>query len=237
MGFRRNLTITAAVAASALVAAGCTTVPHEASTPPTNAPLPIGIDYAGLVKGPAAPVAGARTGGKITVLMDGDFSTLDPQQIYDSTALNYGQLFFRTLTGYIEHPDGTLQLVGDLATNAGTTHDGGKTWTYHLRSGIRFEDGNAITSRDVAYGIARSFSRNSAYGPQYLTRDLDPNHTYPGPYGGALIPPGVGVPDDQTITFTFPVAHPELPYLLAFTTSTPVPVAKDSKEKRVIQRP
>jgi len=218
-----------------LFASGCSknTGGDGGGTTPTAAKSDIVVDYKGDVKGPAPDVPGAKTGGTLRVLTEADFDHLDPQQIYVSDALTWGQLFHRTLTQYIEDPegDGPLKLVGDLATNAGETTDGGKTWTYHLRDGIKFDDGTPIKAADVAYGVARSFSDYGVQGPQYLQAALDPDHAYKGPYTGQLLPPGVTTPDDKTIVFTFKDAHAELPYLLEFPTSTPVPQAKDTKDQ------
>ncbi len=195
------------------------------------------VDYKGDVKGPRAEVAGAKTGGTITILKAACFEHLDPQQIYVSDALSYGPLVHRSLTGYVETgvEGEPMKLVGDLATNAGTTTDNGKTWTYTLRDNIKFEDGTAITSKDVAYGIARSFGQFGVQGPQFLQAALDAKFGaeggYAGPSTGDLKVPGVTTPDDKTIKFEFATPQVALPYWLAFPTSTPVPAAKDTKEK------
>ena len=195
------------------------------------------MDTEGKYKGPAADIPGSKKGGTITVLQDGDFEHLDPQQIYVSNALSYGQLIHRALVGYIESPKAgePLKVVGDLATNSGITTDGGKSWTFTLRDGIKFEDGSPITSKDVAYGVARSFGPQGTQGPQYLQTALDPKFGkdggYAGPEGGDLKVPGVETPDAKTIKFTFKEPHPELPFLAAFQTTTPVQQSKDTHEK------
>ncbi|MEV0268841.1 ABC transporter substrate-binding protein [Hamadaea sp. NPDC050747] len=195
------------------------------------------VDFKGEAVTPAPDVEGHTTGGKITVIQDGDFEHLDPQMIYVSNALSYSQLFHRTLTGYIESPkEGEpLKLVGDLATNAGETTDNGKTWKYTLRDGVKFDDGTAITSKDIAYSISRSFGPRGSQGPQYLQAALDKSYGKDGGYAGPTADkpyaPGISTPDDKTIIFTFDAPHTELPFLLAFPTSTPVPAAKDTKEK------
>jgi peptide/nickel transport system substrate-binding protein len=218
-----------------LFASGCSknTGGGGGGTTPTAEKSDITIDYKGDVKGPAKAPAGAKPGGTLRVLSEADFDHLDPQQEYVSDALAWGQLFHRTLTQYIEDPegDGPLQLVGDLATSAGETTDNGKTWKYTLRDGIKFDDGTPITSADVAYGVARSFSDYGVQGPQYLQNALDPTRAYKGPYTGQLLPPGVTTPDAKTIIFTFDKPHAEIPYLLEFPTSTPVPQAKDTKDQ------
>ena len=38
--------------------------------------------------------------------------------------------------------------------------DGGKTWTYKLRTGLKYEDGTPITSKDVKYAVARSLDKD-----------------------------------------------------------------------------
>jgi peptide/nickel transport system substrate-binding protein len=218
-----------------LFASGCSknTGNGGGGTTPSAEKSDIVIDYKGDVKGPAKAPAGAKPGGTLRVLTEADFDHLDPQQEYVSDALAYGQLFHRTLTQYIEDPegDGPLQLVGDLATSAGETTDNGKTWKYTLRDGIKFDDGTPITSADVAYGVARSFSDYGVQGPQYLQNALDPTRAYKGPYTGQLLPPGVATPDAKTIIFTFDKPHAEVPYLLEFPTSTPVPQTKDTKDQ------
>jgi peptide/nickel transport system substrate-binding protein len=196
------------------------------------------IDFKGDTPTPAPEVEGAQKGGTITILQDGDYEHLDPQMIYVSNALSYSQLFHRTLTGYIESAKKgePLKLVGDLATNAGETTDGGKTWKYTLRDGVKYDDGTAITSKDIAYSISRSFGARGSQGPQYLQAALDKNYGkkdvgYTGPTADKPNAPGVTTPDDKTIVFSFEAPHTEIPYLLAFPTSTPIPAAKDSKEK------
>jgi len=216
------------VALVGLAAAGCSKNTGGGGNQNTSqVTTAITVDYAGTTPVPAPEVPGATKGGTLGILQEGDFEHLSPQQIYVSNALEYSQLFHRLLTNYIEDPGGgPLKLVGDLATNAGVTTDAGKTWKYTLRDGIKWEDGSPITSKDVLFGIALAFSDFGVQGPQYLQNDLDPNHAYKGPLKGDLNVPGVATPDDKTITFTFTEAHTELPYLLAFPTSTPVPQAK-----------
>jgi peptide/nickel transport system substrate-binding protein len=195
-----------------------------------QAPVPIVIDTQGKAPTPAPEIPGAKSGGTLTWLEDGAPEHLDPQQIYVSDALTIETVLFRHLTNYIEDPNGgTLKLVGDLATNTGETTDGGKTWTYHLRDDIKFEDGTPITSKDIAYGIARSFGTYGEQGPQYAQGALDPDRKYKGPEQGDA--PGVTTPDDKTIKFTLPQAQPAWPYFMAEPTSTPVPKAKDSGAK------
>lgn len=185
--------------------------------------------------GPAPEVPGAKKGGTVTIYTSGDFEHLDPQQNYVVPAQTTGtNLLYRSLTTYRENGDGKLEVVGDLATNTGEESNGGKTWKYTLKDGLKYEDGSAITAQDVAYGIARSFSPDLPNGPHYwaqwLAGDPDYNKTYKGPYNGASkIPPNTEVPDAKTIIFNFPEPHADTPFAAALSTASPVPQARDTK--------
>ena len=185
--------------------------------------------------GPAPEVSGAKKGGTVTIYTSGDFEHLDPQQNYVVPSQTTGSnLLYRTLTQYRENGDGKLEVVGDLATNTGEESNGGKTWKYTLKDGLKYEDGSAITAQDVAYGIGRSFSPDLPNGPHYIQQWLagssDYNAKYKGPYnGGSKVPPNVQVPDAKTIIFNFPSAHADTPFAMALPTSSPVPPARDTK--------
>ena len=141
----RTRALAVSAVALSLAVAGCSkntgTSPSGGSSSAAEQQA-IVIDTKGDTPTPAPAVAGAKPGGTITWLQDTPTEHLAPQQIYVQDALDYSPLFFRSLTGYIEpNGNGPLKLVGDLATNAGETKDGGKTWTYLLRDGLKYEDG------------------------------------------------------------------------------------------------
>jgi peptide/nickel transport system substrate-binding protein len=110
------------------------------------------MDFAGTTPTPAPEPAGAKKGGSVYILSEGDFEFLDPQNIYVTNSTQASILFHRTLVGYIEDPKGRDQ-GRRPATNAGATTDNGKTWTYTLRDGA-VRGRHPITSQDVAYGLA-----------------------------------------------------------------------------------
>jgi peptide/nickel transport system substrate-binding protein len=190
------------------------------------------LSYDDTAKGPAPVISGATKGGQVTILGSADFDRFDPQADYRGDGIMVtNQLVGRTLTAYYEEGD-KVKLVGDLATTTGTQSNGCKTWKYTLRDGIKFEDGTAITSKDIAYGISRSFDEGEADGPTYLQRWLsgsdDYGKVYPGPFKNAgTIAPGITTPDDKTIQFEFKDAHCDFPLAAALPTTVPVPKAKD----------
>jgi peptide/nickel transport system substrate-binding protein len=190
----------------------------------------ITLDKEGKTPTPAPEVPGAKKGGTLMWLEDGAPEHLDPQQLYVSDAGSIGTLLYRTVTNYIEDPNGgPLKLVGDLATNTGESSDGDKTWTYHLRDGVKFEDGSPITSKDVAYGISRTLGPYGKQGPPYFQQALNADGKFTWSKGA--IHPAITTPDDKTLIIKFPEAHPETPFLMALNSTTPVPAAKDTGER------
>lgn len=186
-------------------------------------------------KGPAPAVDGGVKGGNIGIYLPEGFEHLDPARAYVNVAGLTGQLLFRSLNGYREDGKGNLKVVGDLAENPGTdVNKDCKVWEFKLRQGVKYEDGSPVTANDVAYGVARSFSPDLSEGPHYIQQWLagsaDYNKAYKGPYnGGAEVPPGVTVPDAQTIRFTFAKPQCDMPYAATMSTAVPVPKAKDTK--------
>ncbi|MCZ4120043.1 ABC transporter substrate-binding protein [Streptomyces sp. H39-S7] len=195
-----------------------------------------GLGTAADSTGPAPEIDGAKKGGTVHDLEQDGFDYLDPGQQYVSDQMSVSLLYNRTLTGYkIDAKTKKTVLVGDLATDTGVLSDGAKTWTYKLKSGLKFEDGTPITSKDVKYGIERLFAGYQTQGPQYVQKWLlgpDYRKAYTGPYEGKELPASVlDAPDDSTLVFHFKEAHPDAPYAMAMPNISPVPKAKDDKDK------
>ena len=152
----------------------------------------------------------------------------DPQRMYIGRDLNNaGRLFYRSLVAY---PASNDQKVGttpvpDLATDTGTTDDGGKTWKFTIRDDVKWEDGQPIKCEDFAYGASRNFATDVIIGgpANYLFTYLDiPTGKdglpeYKGPYkktGQELFDKAVTC-DGQTITYRMKKPWPDFPQSIA----------------------
>src|SRR5688572_15670189 len=125
-----------------------------------------------------------KAGGTLNLVNSASPDHLDPARGYYAWVWDMARFYTRTLLTYPSKvgPEG-LELVPDLATEAAKSPDGGQTWTYKLKDGIKFEDGTPITSKDVKYGIERTFASDVLDGgPSYLKDWLDNGQNYPGPY-------------------------------------------------------
>lgn len=197
---------------------------------------PVAYGDAAASTGPAKEVPGAKPGGKIGVYLQSDLTHLDPGQIYVSDAGQFANLVHRKLTNYQEDAKGNLTVVGDIATDSGKSSDGGKTWTYTLKDGVKDEDGTVITSADVRHSIERLYAKFIFDGPSFIQTWLSgPEYRKAlpdGPYKGKHLPDTVlETPDEKTVVFHFDRAQPDLPQALAMAGYAIVPEKQDTKEK------
>ena len=79
-----------------------------------------------------------KKGGTIRIANSGDWDTLDPGETYYGYSWNFARLYGRSLLSFKAAPgDASNELVPDLAEGLGKPADGGKTWTYKIRSGVK----------------------------------------------------------------------------------------------------
>jgi peptide/nickel transport system substrate-binding protein len=183
--------------------------------------------------GPAAAVAGAAKGGTFYILRQTKISHLDPQRIYSFAGLLGSALYARTLTTWKDDGKGHLTLVGDLATTPGTdVNKDCKTWEFKIKDGVKFEDGSPITSKEIAYGIARSFDPDLTGGPTYIQEWLADTPQYDTAWdfkaNKTSLPPGLSTPDAKTLRFQFKTAHCDLPFAASLPFTAPLPPDKDT---------
>ena len=112
--------------------------------------------------------------------------------------------------------------------------DNGLTWTYHIKSGVKFQDGTPVTTQDVKYAIERTFDRGvMANGPNYFTNLLGGNaKSYPGPFKdrakNLMGLTAIDTPDSTTVVFHLNAPFSDMDYLLTIPQSAPVPPGKDT---------
>lgn len=172
-------------------------------------------------------------GGTVTYASTDAPESLDPGNMYYAYGLNFSRLYARPLMTYKPGPgEAGNELVPDLAESAGTPSDGGKTWTYKIRQGVKYEDGTVVTSKDVKYAVERSnFARDVlSLGPNYFQNLLDDPDKYKGPYKDKSEKgiSSIETPDDQTIVFKLNKPFSEFDYLVTMPQTAPVPRAKDT---------
>ena len=140
---------------------------------------------------PAGAAGGsARTGGTAYVLTSKTTTSLDPQRVSAGRIISLLQrLTTRTLVQTGGDGARAATLYPDLATDTGSTPDGGRTWTFRLRTDATWQDGSPVTCADIKYGISRTFAADVITGgPTYaiawldIPVDADGKSVYKGPY-------------------------------------------------------
>ncbi|MFJ8311188.1 MULTISPECIES: ABC transporter substrate-binding protein [unclassified Streptomyces] len=173
-----------------------------------------------------------KKGGTLSLSLSDAPDSLDPGNTYYGWVQNFSRLYARSLTTFKPAAGKAgLEVVPDLAESLGTPSDGAKTWTYHLKKGLKYEDGTPITSKDVKYAVERSNFAPEALsnGPTYFKAHLIGGDKYQGPYKDKN-PDGISsieTPDDTTVIFKLKDAFADFDYLAQFTQTAPVPQSKD----------
>ncbi|GGQ43924.1 ABC transporter substrate-binding protein [Couchioplanes azureus] len=181
--------------------------------------------------------ASDKKGGTLNLWSSQDADSWDPVRGYYAFVWNLNRLYTRKLMDYAAAPGKSgLELKPDLAAAAPEISADKKTYTFKLKSGIKFDDGTPITSKDIKYGIERVFAQDVVPGgPTYLIEHLDQGQNYKGPYKDTdpnkLGLKSVETPDDSTIVFKLAKPFGDLPYLLAMPGAGPVPKARDTGAK------
>jgi peptide/nickel transport system substrate-binding protein len=184
-----------------------------------------------------------KTGGTIKLGAGSDADSWDPARAYYGWVWNMQRLYARTLMGFAPDPKKAATVVPDLATAAGEASDDFKTFKYTLRDGLKYDDGSAITSKDIKYALERAYATDVINGGPtgyFLclldTCSADGTPTYQGPYkdksGEPKLngQPSMETPDDKTIIFHLSAAHSDFDYLMAMGPTSPIPQAKDDGE-------
>ncbi|MGD9988653.1 ABC transporter substrate-binding protein [Pseudonocardia sp.] len=175
-------------------------------------------------------------GGTLRYANSGDWDSLDPADTYYAYSWNFVRLYGRALVMFKSAPGAEgATLVPDLAESLGTSSDGGKTWTYTLRKGVKFEDGTPVTSKDVKYAVERSLDKATfPNGPTYFNDFLDlQGYTspYQDPSPDKLGLKAIETPDDSTIVFHLNKPFSGFDYFAQLPATIPVPQAKDTGTK------
>ena len=176
-----------------------------------------------------------KKGGIIKLADEAAPDTLDPGETYYGYSWDFVRVYGRALTMFKPAPGkASAELVPDLAETLGVASDGGKTWTYKLRKGVKFEDGTVVKAADVKYAVLRSTDKATfPNGPAYFEAMLNMPKGYKGPYKskGMNTDSAITTPDDSTIVFHLIAPFAGFDYLAQLPQTIPVPEAKDTGAK------
>src|SRR5260221_673289 len=113
-----------------------------------------GVGLAALlaIGGPAIGADTPKRGGHFTYMIPADAPpSLDGRRETTFATMHAVAPFYSVLIRVNpENPSSTTDFVCDLCTEMPKPTDGGKTYTFKIRSGVKFHDGTSLTAADVA---------------------------------------------------------------------------------------
>ena len=113
---------------------------------------------AGLLALPAAiPSADAqtpKTGGILKFVVPGEFPTMDGHRENTFALIHPIAPFYSVLIRANPDDPAKNDFVCDLCTEMPEPVDGGKSYTFKIRKGVKFHDGTALTAKDVEASFA-----------------------------------------------------------------------------------
>lgn len=164
--------------------------------------------------------AGSHRGGTFSVASSQPAGTtsIDPAVAYDPETLHVLTMVYDGLVG-LRRTDGAdgLTLVPDLATELPQPTDGGRTYTFTLRRGIRYSTGAVVRPGDIRRGIQREFTTGGGF-PAYFAGIVGAGTCLPAAQPAARCDLSRGiVTDDTTYTVTIHLTAPDSDFLYKLT--------------------
>lgn len=143
------------------------------------------------------------------------------KQSMDPADMHSGDDAYHTFAVYnrLVDIDDNFKVLPELATEWSVSEDG-LTWTFKLRSGVKFHSGKDFSSADVVYSFKRLLDEKTGSGARAVMEFLDPN--------------GITAPDANTVVFTTKAPVVELPVLITnkFTNIVPDGAKQEDLRKK-----
>jgi peptide/nickel transport system substrate-binding protein len=197
--------VSTAPPAASTPAAAPTTAPQPAATTPPANPAPAAVAAAptaapapAATSAPAAASGGAPSGNLRFASTDFGGESMDPINIESF----WGWAMYDSLLTF--DPQGNV--VGNVAESYDLSPDG-LTWTFKIRNGIKFHNGDPLTSADVVFSLQRFGSKDSTnpWSPYILKNNES-----------------ITAPDDSTVIFQ--AQRPEWPLKVPFAWTRILPM-------------
>ncbi len=152
---------------------------------------------AGLLAGCGTQADDSGSSGSSVVMgMSDDVLATDPASGYDPGSWLLFNNVFQTLLSF---PDGGTEPEPEAAKECSFTDKMTKIYSCTLKDGLKFSNGDALTSKDVKYSFDRMLKINDPGGPAILFSVLD----------------SVQTPDEKTVVFKLKYADATFPSKIA----------------------
>jgi peptide/nickel transport system substrate-binding protein len=116
--------------------------------------------------GATSPKPEVKNPGTFIYATIGPWDSLDPAYAYDTSSGEIIQAVYEPLVSNWETED-TTEFNPVLATEWTISPDG-KTYRFHIREGVTFQNGDPLTPEDVEYSFERGMVQDYGAGPQWM---------------------------------------------------------------------
>jgi len=220
---RRTPLLRTGVALLGLVAAAACSSGSDSKTPGAAGGSSSGASSTGFQQ--------QHKGGTLRLAAKSAAGTLDPQVNY---TLQYWQLYQAMYDGLLAfkkvNGQESFTVVPDLAEALPMVTDGGKTYTFTLRKGIKFSNGKDVTVQDVAASYKRIFTVSSPTAGTFYNGLVGAAACLKKPAACDLSKGVVVDPAANTIVLHLVDADPELPYKLSVPHAAITPADSPAKD-------
>ncbi|WP_030193015.1 ABC transporter substrate-binding protein [Streptomyces sp. NRRL S-87] len=140
--------------------------------------------------------ASAGTGQTVVMGMSDDVQAVDPASGYDPGSW---LLFNNVFQSLLHFPKGSTTPEPDAAQECGFDSGGSRVYRCTLRSGLKFSNGNDLTSEDVKFSFERTLKINDDNGPAVMLTSIE----------------SIDTPDPQTVVFKLKTSDATFPSKIA----------------------
>ena len=188
--------------------------------------LTSGADRVWVVTGPSLA---EHVGGTLRLLTD-SVDSLDPAQAYQPESW---RVLFALNDGLVAYGGPGRSIVANLALRVPPPSDGGKTYAFRLRDGIRYSNGEQVRPEDVRHSFERLLGNGGPAAPLYSAitgaqQCLEGN-------GGCDLSAGIVASEKtRTVTFRLTRADPEFMAKLALPPASLVPATVPADTQKTV---
>lgn len=165
-----------------------------------------------------ATAATPRRGGVLRLGWTSDWRSLDPAVVFDADGLPLMRLLFRGLLDYGEGTD----LVVDQASDWNVSPDG-RTYTFHLRPGVKFAHGREVEAEDYVFAFERILSPDEPSTGRTYLKGIRGAEEYVGRKASHVS--GLRAPDRRT--FVVELSEPDFTFRYVMTMGFTVAVPRE----------
>lgn len=176
----------------------------------TTAALSLGLIF---TAGCAHKEAAGPTDNILHIAMLASPTTFDPAMVQDGTTIDMLQNMFEGLVQWTPQ-----NKVEPALADSWTVSKDGRTYTFHIRPGVKFQDGDPVTAEDVYYSVRRALdpSLNSPVAITYLGDIVGSDLVNSGK---AKVLSGVKVINSSTVAITIKKPKAYWIYTLTYPTA------------------